>query len=338
MNIREIARIANVTPGTVSKVLNNYPDISEATRAHVKSVIEEHQYTPRFGSRFSESLNHTPTVGLVIEGVYNDLYSDIHQMLSNKLHNAEYTIMSYSDNYFVQDKNEKFEELLKYSVDHKLDGFIYMGGNFEEVSEEQFNKLPCPTIFMDTVLPASYTQTNYSSVQTNNYECGLRQMQLLIAKGHENISMMISSKDDNSIYGLRYKGYLKALADAGLTGCLENVVEGQYVAPRTYNELKKFLASHPEITAVCVSADIMAPAVLRVIYDLGKIPGKDIDIISFDGLEMLDYTFPRVTAFGQPKAEMVETTYDLLMGLISGQKTHQHITFQNLFIQRETLL
>ena len=47
MNIRDIARLANVTPGTVSKVLNNYPDISEATRQNILKIIEENQYTPR---------------------------------------------------------------------------------------------------------------------------------------------------------------------------------------------------------------------------------------------------------------------------------------------------
>ena len=47
MNIRDIARLANVTPGTVSKVLNNYPDISEATRQHVLQIIKENQYTTK---------------------------------------------------------------------------------------------------------------------------------------------------------------------------------------------------------------------------------------------------------------------------------------------------
>ena len=335
MNIREIARIANVTPGTVSKVLNNYPDISEATRQHVKEVIEEYQYTPNFGSK--NYLNAQATmIGLVVEGAFNSLYAEMHQMLSIKFHNAGYPILSYSDNYFVQDKTEKFEEILKYINDHKLIGLVYIGGNFVNVPEEYFKKLPCPTVFVDSVLPVSFTETNYSSVQTNDYESGKAEMQLLIRKGHKDIAMVISSKDDNSVYGLRYQGYLDALNDASLQANLDNVIEGQYVFQRTYHHFKDFMEKHPSITAVCVSADIMVPAVLRALADIGKKVGKDVDVISFDGLELTQYLVPSVTCFDQPEQEIVDGVYDLLTGLINNEKKHQHITFKSRMESRES--
>ena len=75
MNIREIARIADVTPGTVSKVMNNYPDVGEATRKHVLEIIEEYQYAPKVAPRRKGKA--IPKIGLVTEGVYNPLYSHI---------------------------------------------------------------------------------------------------------------------------------------------------------------------------------------------------------------------------------------------------------------------
>lgn len=337
MNIREIARIANVTPGTVSKVLNNYPDISEATRQRVKEVIEEYQYTPNFGSRSYQNAN-TTTIGLVTEGVFNYLYSEIHQMLSIRFHNAGYTILSYCDNYYVQDKTEKFEEMLKYINDHKLIGFIYIGGNFEDVSEELFQKFPCPVIFINSVLPNFLTVTNYSSISTNNYECAQMQMQLLINKGHQNIAMVISSKDDNSVYGLRYQGYLSALQAASLPIIPEHVIEGQYTYQKTYSRFKAFMEQHPDTTAICINADIMAPAVLSVLSEMHKTAGVDIDVISFDGLELTGYLVPKVTCFQQPKQEIVDSAYELLTGLINNEKKHQHITFKNRIVSRESLL
>ena len=84
MNIRDIARIANVTSGTVSKVLNNYPDISEATRQKVLAVIEENQYSPVTGSRnnTSYSTNKKLNIGLIIESVYNHLYVEMEDIIS----------------------------------------------------------------------------------------------------------------------------------------------------------------------------------------------------------------------------------------------------------------
>ena len=126
MNIRDIARIANVTPGTVSKVLNNYPDISDATRQHVLHIIEEYQYSPHQNVK-SKAASAPSQIGLVVEGVYNSLYSSLQEELSRRLHNADYTIMFFNDNYFVQDKHEKFQELLSYIDRHNLCGLIYIG-------------------------------------------------------------------------------------------------------------------------------------------------------------------------------------------------------------------
>ena len=107
MNIRDIARLANVTPGTVSKVLNNYPDISEATRQHVLQIIKENQYTTKNGGRkFKQAV--TPRIGLVSENVYNWVSETMQNLLSVRFHNADYTVLSFQDNYFSQNKNEKF--------------------------------------------------------------------------------------------------------------------------------------------------------------------------------------------------------------------------------------
>ena len=73
MNIRDIARLANVTPGTVSKVLNDYPDISEATKQHVLKIIKENEYTPVINTRQNRLAATATEIGLIVEGVYNSL-------------------------------------------------------------------------------------------------------------------------------------------------------------------------------------------------------------------------------------------------------------------------
>lgn len=144
--------MANVTPGTVSKVLNNYPDISEATRQHVLQIIKENQYTTKNGGRkFKQAV--TPRIGLVSENVYNWVSETMQNLLSERFHNADYTVLSFQDNYFSQNKNEKFQELLTYIDRHQLTGLIYFGGNFEDVPADSFAALNCPVIFVNTVLP-----------------------------------------------------------------------------------------------------------------------------------------------------------------------------------------
>ena len=336
MNIRDIARLANVTPGTVSKVLNNYPDISEATRQTVLKIIEETKYTPNSNARALKLSSKIPQAGLVVEGVFNSVYNEIEEMLSIRLHNADYTIMSFHDNYFVQDKAEKFQELITYVNKHKLGGLIYIGGNFSQLPPEEISTLPCPAIFVNTVLPAQLGETRYSSVQVNHYETAYRQMNYLIQKGHTKICTVISSREDTSVYGIRADGYRAALKDNGLVSCMDHILESDYVYDRTYAEFTRHLEKHPDITAVCCMADIIVPAVLRAAHSVGKTPGKDLDIISFDGIKLMNYCVPSITTFAQPVPELVNCVYELLTGLMDGKKEHQHITFQTKLISNES--
>ncbi len=336
MNIRDIARLANVTPGTVSKVLNDYPDISEATKQHVLRIIEENQYDPKANARSSKSAPESNRIGLVVEGVYNELYNILVQMLSIKIHNAGYTIISFHDNFYVQNKPEKFLELKAKAERDKLCALVYIGGNFQDVTQKEFDTLPCPTIFVNTVLPFHVENTNHSSVQVSHFETAYAQMRYLIEKGHREICTVISSSVDNSVYALRLDGYKAALSRDRLEHNFAHILESDYLNDKAYKTLFSYLEAHPEITAVCSVADVMVPGILRAIHDLGKTPGKEIDVISFDGLESLAYNIPSVTTFVQPKLEMVNYIDSLLFGLINKERGHQNITFRPQFAKRES--
>lgn len=336
MNIRDIARLADVTPGTVSKVLNNYPDISEATRQHVLKIIEENQYDPKANTRSSKASADSNRVGLVIEGVYNGLYSQMFHMLSIRIHNAGYSIVSFHDNYYVQDKQEKFSELKEQAEQDKLCALIYIGGNFQSVSAEEFSAFPCPIIFVNTALPVQTGRTPYSSIQVSHFETGYAQMRRLIEKGHRDICTVISSEVDNSVYANRVNGYRAALCQAKLEHNLSSFLQGHYRSDILYPLLLAHLRQNPQITAICCVADIMIPGVLRAIHDAGKAVGKDVDVISFDGLESMEFSVPSVTTFAQPVQDMVNYIDGLLFGLIGKERSHQAITFQPVFQQRES--
>lgn len=336
MNIRDIARLADVTPGTVSKVLNNYPDISEATKQHVLKIIAENQYDPKANSRASKTNPENNRIGLVVEGVFNGLYNIMNQMLSISIHNAGYTIISFHDNFYVQNKVEKFAELRAKAERDKLCALIYIGGNFEDVPQADFDALPCPTIFVNTALPFHVQNTCHSSIQVSHFETAYSQMRYLIDKGHRNICTVFSSNVDNSVYALRLNGYHAALSRARLEHNFEHFLESHYRSDVAYSALLAHLQQHPEITAVCCEADVVIPGVLRAIHDAGKVPGADIEIISFDGLDSMEYSIPSITTFAQPMTDMVNYIDALLFKLISKECKHQNMTFSPQFMKRES--
>lgn len=336
MNIRQIAQLANVTPGTVSKVINNYPDISESTREHVLKIMKEHQYTPNTGARMLKLSTKLPLVGLAIEGGNNPLYNEMEDRLTTRLHNADYTIMYFRDNHHAQDKDEKFDELIAYTKKNTLSGLIYIGGNFQSILPKRFEALACPIVFIHTILPGSLHATGYSSIRIDHFETACRQMEYIIERGHTHICTVVTAIQDTTAYHLRTQGYQQTLAQYGLAHNLQNITESHYICDKTYAELSAHLQKHPEITAVCCACDAVVPAVLRAIHDAGKTPGSDVAVVSCDGLNMMRYMLPSVTTFAQPTEEICNLTYELLIGLISGEKQHQHITFQATLRENES--
>ncbi len=331
MNIREIARLADVTPGTVSKVLNNYSDVGEATRKHVLEIIEEYRYEPKTPSR--RKGKDVPKIGLVTEGVYNPLYSHMEDMLSILIHNSGYLVSGFHDNYHSQDKTEKLTEMIRMFEKEKLSGLFYIGGNFSSVSRDVFQQLPCPTIFINTVLPEQADELLYSSVQVSHFQTAFNQMKYLLDQGHEHICAVISSLIDNSVYGVRAQAYRTALQLAGNSA--HWFIETDYQYQKTYEGVKAHFLAHPETTAVCCASDTMVPAVLRALRDLDISP-ENVKTLSFDGLESAAYCVPSVTTFAQPINDMVKYSAQLMKGLIAKEQNHQHITFQPLLMRRES--
>lgn len=336
LNIRDIARLAEVTPGTVSKVLNNYPDISEATRQRVLKVIEENQYDPKAKTKAAKVSPTPGRIGLVVESVYNGLYDQMTVALAKNLHNAGYCIAYFHDNFYIQDKKEKFDELMSYLERDQISALIYIGGNFAPVGADRLEKLPCPTIFVNTVLPQHTQSAAYSSIRTNHLETALAQMRLLLEQGHREICTVISSSDDISVYGQRIEAYRMALGQARLSRSLSRFLECRYMPELAHRELKALLEKDGDITAVCCQADVMLPGILRAIHDVGKVPGRDVAVISFDGLKDTEYYIPSVTTFAQPYEEMADYTFQLLMGLLTGERQHQHLTFGAKLLRRES--
>lgn len=325
-----------MTPGTVSKVLNNYPDISDATRQNILRIIEENQYTPRNSARSLKLTSKIPQIGFGMEGICDWVQQIMARALSIRLHNADYTIMSFNDNYYTQDKTEKFQELLAYIDRHELTGLVYFGGEFKNVPVKYFQSLSCPVIFVNTVLPDQIGTETYSSVQVDHYGTAARQMEYLISRGHRNICTLITSEADTSVYGLRRNAYKDVLKHHGLEHNLSHVIESHYICDYACPALSRHLKDHPEITAICSAADIATPAAIRAAHNADRIPGKDIAIISFDGMESLQYFVPSITTFEQPWGEMANYVYELLIGLIDESRQHLQITFQAKFQENES--
>ena len=153
-------------------------------------------------------------------------------------------------------------------------------------------------------------------------------MDYLIKRGHKKIAILLEAVDDHSISQLRYKGYKRALEDAGIEPDDELAEEtGYYDMGAAYEGMKRLIERRPDITAVFTIADSMAIAAIKALHDCGRKVPEDCSVIAIDGIQSSLYTIPTLTTYIQPAEEMGAAAVRALMDILEGKGGEIHKRF-----------
>lgn len=332
MNIRDIARISGVGVSTVSRVLNNHPDVKESTRENVLRVIKESNYVPNNSARILKQ-NNTKNIGVLVKGVFNPFFSELINVIGNKINENKYTMILQQNDYVLE---HEVENIISFVKEKRLQGIICLGGNFIDLDEDSFKNIDVPVILtsVNTVLPSG--RDKYSTVGINNLQSAYDATDYLIKKGHKNIALMIGEENDFCVSWWRYKGYIKALKDNNIEPNDENLIIGDYDSNIAYKVTLDFLKKRKDITAIFAISDIMAMGVAKAVIDSGLIVGKDISIVGFDGMNISRYYNPGITTIKQPMEEMAIKSVEILFDLLKNKCENQHVLLDTELIERES--
>lgn len=319
MTIKDIAKLSGVSISTVSRVLNDRPDVSDENRRKVLSIIQSNNYIPNNSARDLVKTK-SDCIGLVVRGVSNPFYTDIIHAIE-----ARITVRGYT---MVMQQIGSSEDEVKCGAmmerDKRLQGIIFLGGRFDYTADEL---MPLNVPFVS----CSYTNrygtlqcSDYSSVSIADEEEAYRAVMELYNAGHRRIAALISLPDDKSVSQLRYQGYLKALRDCALEPDDRLVIRAEtYDIRGAYRAVQQTLDMGVDFTAVFSISDNMAIGAMRALREAGRtIPG-DCSIIAIDGLEISDYIDPPLTTLCQPTEELGQRSVDILLDLIQGNTSHR---------------
>ena len=332
MNIRDIARISGVGVSTVSRVLNNHPDVKESTRENVLRVIKESNYVPNNSARILKQ-NNTKNIGVLVKGVFNPFFSELINVIGNKINENKYTMILQQNDYALE---HEVENIISFVKEKRLQGIICLGGNFIDLDGDSFKNIDVPVILtsVNTVSPSG--RDKYSTVGINNLQSAYDATDYLIKKGHKNIALMIGEENDFCVSWWRYKGYIKALKDNNIEPNDENLIIGDYDSNIAYKVTLDFLKKRKDITAIFAISDIMAMGVAKAVIDSGLIVGKDISIVGFDGMNISRYYNPGITTIKQPMEEMAIKSVEILFDLLKNKCENQHVLLDTELIERES--
>lgn len=327
MTIKDIARLAGVSVSTVSRVLNDRPDVSEENRQHVLTVIQQHNYIPNNSAR---SLVRTTSdnIGLIVKGISNPFYTDIIHAIEGQITACGCTM--------VMQHISIFDDELKIGAmmerDKRLQGIVFLGGR-SDYTPEEIALLNVPFVCCSySNQYGSLLRSTYSSVSIADEEEAYRAVMELHNAGHRRIAALISSVDDKSISQLRYQGYINALSRCGIEPDPSLVIcADDFSIQAGYRAMARTLEKGTRFTAVFSISDIMAIGAMRAMREAGlSVPG-DCSVIAIDGLEMSDYIQPQLATLCQPMQEMGRRSVDILLDVIRGIGHHRQETLPTFF-------
>lgn len=336
ITIKDIAKQCGVGISTVSRAINNHPDINPETRKMVMRVIEENGFIPNNSAR---NLKRTDAkcIAVLVKGIGNPFFNNMIQIIEEETQRDKYALVLRH----VEAHEDEVDVALELEKEKRLSGIVFLGGRFTH-SEEKINKINVPFIFSTIGVDISdrVGRIEFSNITVDDKLESGKMTEYLLGLGHRRIAF-VTERPEESIGRRRIEGYREAFIKRGLAVPEELICYVQeeldhFSMENGYITTKKLLESGERVTAIYAASDSLAIGVCRAVLEAGKcIPG-DISVAGYDGIELGEYYNPKLTTIKQPVEEMAKKTIRVLLDVIAGRKGHQQIVFPAELIERES--
>lgn len=336
LTIKDIAKICGVGVSTVSRAINNHPDINPQTRELVLQTIKENNFIPNNSAR-NLKRQDAKAIALLVKGIDNSFFNEMIKDLETACKRERYSLILHQVG-FEEDQVDTALELVK---EKHPRGIVFMGGYFGE-SAEKLSQLHVPFVLSTAgEIPASYSRELYSSIAVDDEKESYKMTEFLIKKGHRNIAILYENGKQESISMRRLRGYQRALQENGIPIREELMIATKpeirdFSLENGYVVTKEFLEKKIPCTAIFAISDIMAIGAGKAIAEAGLRVPQDISLAGFDGVEIGEYVTPSLTTIRQPGDRIAQKTMQLLLDVIKKQDTCQHIIFDGELVERES--
>ncbi len=324
--LKDIAKLAGVSPKTVSRVINNDNYVSKDTKSKILEIIEKNDYIPNIAAR-SLVIKRTRTLGLIIPNLENPFYS---RLSRGVIQTAE------RDNYSIIVCESKFDNLigekyLRMLIERGIDGLLIATLDLENIFVDKLLKIKMPFVIMTCKIEKP--EVNY--VIANDYEAGRQVVEYLISLGHRRIAFLKGPNVYSS--NERFKAYRDVMEKNKLE-IKEYFITGQILDKNdAYKEVKSLLTMHKDITAIVGNNDYTTLGAIKAIYELGLRIPEDISIIGYDDIDIADLLSVPLTTVHYPKFRCGEMATKLIIDMLENDKYEsKKIILDTYFVKRKS--
>jgi Transcriptional regulators len=332
ITIKDIAKKCGVGVSTVSRAINNHPDINQETKEKILSMIKEYNYIPNNSAR-NLKRSESNTIAVLIKGISNPFFNNMLKVLEKEIEKQKYSFLLHR----VEEHQDEIDLALLLVKEKRLKGIVFLGGFFSH-SVEKLKQINVPFVLSTGGVTEKMDLKYYSSVTVDDYKESYKIVDYLCKIGHQKIAIITAPKEDESIGKLRLSGYVKALEDNHIP-IDSNLIRYRkddnleiFSMKYGYEVTKEFLQSGIECTAIYAISDSMAVGTCKAIFDMGKKVPSDYSVVGYDGLDIAYYYEPSITTIRQPVEEMAHETIRILFDIINDDKVKEHKTFDGELI------
>jgi LacI family transcriptional regulator len=330
LTLDHIAQMAGVSRSTVSRVVNDHPNVSEKVRKRVLEVIRANNFHPNAAARTLAS-QRSWMLGLVLPRTVGSFFTDpyfplLTQGIASACNQNNYTL-----SLFLVGSREDEEKIYpRISRKGLLDGILLQSGQKNDRLIERFKGSSMPVV----ILGRPFHPAGISYVEVDNINATENAVSHLINLGYRRIGT-ITGPANRTVGMDRKEGYLKALRTHGLAVDQSLIVEGSFTEVSGYEAMQKLLVSRPD--AVFAASDIMAIGAMRAVRQAGLHIPEDIAFVGFDDLPSATLADNKLTTVRQPVHQFGVKAVEVLIDLIeNGIKPARHTTFGTELIVRES--
>src|SRR5680860_81120 len=328
VTIKDVAKLANVSIATVSRVLNNsdHP-VNVETKHRILNAIEELGFYANAAAR-SLQLNKTGTIGLIVPDIANPYYPGIVRGVEDLAHDLGYTVILGN----ADRSRERTQQYLRVLREKRVDGIIFTGGGIvEDATQGDFfekSKIANVVIGRHSV--------NQSSVRVDNVQAAREACEHLVNRGHRHIATICGPNSSTTARD-RIEGYRICLESHNLAIMDEQIIRGNFELESVYNALTQMHKVGPGgITAVFVQNDFMAIGLINALRDKGIRVPEDVAVIGFDDISLASIMTPKLTTISVPVYELGKVAMQVLSEILEGLDVPLVTTLETKLMVRES--
>ncbi|EOX3118595.1 substrate-binding domain-containing protein [Vibrio cholerae] len=327
--MKDIARLAGVSTSTVSHVINKSRFVSDEIAERVNNAAQQLNYAPSALAR-SLKMNRTKTIGMLVTTSTNPFFGEVVKGVERSCYHQGYNLILCN----TEGDNQRMKASINTLLQKRVDGLLLMCSTLEGERLDVFDRYPdIPIVVMDwgPILFAS------DKIQDNSLQGGYMAAKHLIECGHKEIGCITGPLIRHQAQ-MRYEGYKRALAEAGIAMNPDWIVESDFECEGGYQAFEKLYQRGKLPSALFVSNDMMAMGVIQAASQRGLRVPDDLSLIGYDDVHIAKFMTPALTTIHQPKYRLGKAAIDtLLYRLENPDTTAQVVQLEPTLVARNSV-